>query len=132
MTPEQELAIRLAAMAANNPNIQMDMPDMAPDPELNKPKETVPRNENLRPMGARRTEMQARSMMGEKPNLDIPLDPATMAMFEGQTGGVGAAQKNMQAAMRRQQMEEFAEQMARAKSGQSSGSEEQTQADKEA
>lgn len=134
MTPEQELAIRLAAMAANNPNIQMDMPDMTPDPELNKPKETVPRNENLRPMGARRSEMQARSMMGEKPNLDIPLDPATMAMFEGQTGGVGAAQENMQAAIRRQRMEEFAEQMARArdKMGQTSGSEEQTQADKEA
>jgi hypothetical protein len=119
MTPEQELAMRLAAMAANNPNIQMDMPDMTPDPELNKPKETVPRNENLRPMGARRAEI---------------LDPATMAMFEGQSGGVGAAQENMQAAMRRRQMEEFAEQMARARAkvGQTSGSEEQTQADKEA
>ena len=134
MTPEQELAIRLAAMAANNPNIQMDMPDMTPDPELNKPKETVPRNENLRTMGARRAEMQARSMMGEKPNLDIPLDPAIMAMFEGRTEGVGAAQENVQAAIRRRQMEEFAEQMARAraKMGQTSGSEEQTQADKEA
>jgi hypothetical protein len=55
-------------------------------------------------------------------------------MFEGQSGGVGAAQENMQAAMRRRQMEEFAEQMARARAkvGQTSGSEEQTQADKEA
>ena len=150
MTPEQELAVRLAAMAANNPNIQMDMPDMTPDPELNKPKETVPRNENLRPMGARRAEMQARSMMGRRASnpealmfpqespmsefLSIEPDPETMAMFEGQTGGVGGAQENMQAAMRRQQMEKFAEQMARgrAKGGQSSGSEEQTQADKEA
>lgn len=134
MTPEQQLAMRLAAMAANNPNIQMDMPDMTPDPELNKPKETVPRNENLRPMGARRSEMQALSMMGEKPNLDVPLDPATMAMFEGRTEGAGDAQENAQAAIRRRQMEEFAEQMARAraKMGQTSGSEEQTQADKEA
>ena len=150
MTPEQQLAMRLAAMAANNPNIQMDMPDMTPDPELNKPKETVPRNENLRPMGARRAEMQARSMMGERASnpealmfpqenpmsefLSMEPDPATMAMFEGRTEGVGAAQENMQAAMRRQQMKEFAEQMARAraKAGQSSGSEEQTQADKEA